>query len=111
MYVTVNGNGVIMDPVFIQDENLKEDDCFIHPVIGLGATASKSSKGYIVFMKSRSGIVEFYRWVTGTLIPETVDQIDEAFPELHISVEFLTAIHPLESQAGFEAFQHVPVEL
>jgi hypothetical protein len=83
VYVTVNGNGTIMDPVYIlQDDDMKEDDCLIHPVMGLGATASISSKDYIVFMKSRAGNVKFYNWVAGTLIPEAVDQIAAAFPEI-----------------------------
>lgn len=83
VYITVNGNGTVMDPVYVlQDDDMKEDDCLIHPVMGLGATASISSKGYIVFMKSRSGNVKFYNWVAGMLIPEAVDQIDAAFPEI-----------------------------
>ena len=59
---------------------MKENDCLIHPVMGLGTTIS--SKGYIVFMKSRAGNVKFYNWVAGTLIPEAVDQIAAAFPEI-----------------------------
>jgi hypothetical protein len=78
--VTINGNGKIMDVVYItQDEDMKEEDCFIHPVAGLGVTASITSQGYIVFLKNRAGNESFYRWVCTSLIPNAVSHIDAEF--------------------------------
>lgn len=61
VYITINGNGNIFDPVFIiQDEAMDEDSCEIHEVPGLGATAAICTKGFIAFLKSRAHDESFF---------------------------------------------------
>ena len=72
-FLLINAIGDQDAPTYIiADPNMHEDDIIVFKLPILAISVGLGSYGYVVFMKSTSGNVEFWTWLNRTLVYEFI---------------------------------------